>query len=248
MQLKGKSALITGAAAGIGRATAIAFAERGLRHVALCDLDEAGLEETARLVRQHGASAEVFRVDVTDTEVLRKALVETHKAHGLDVVFNNAGIVSGPPAFPETPIARVKLLIDINLTSVIMGTMLAIDLMKGSGGGVIINTASTGALSPYLADAPYAASKAAVLMFSQSCKDLNAMHNIRVNAILPGITETPILEKLGAGKRPDWLQPLMQNVRLWKPEEIARQIIEELIEDDSKAGDYAVARNEPLTA
>ncbi len=245
MKVEGSNAIVTGASAGIGRATATMLAERGANSILAADIDESGLSETCALIEKAGATAIAKKTDVTSTPDLAALYAEAAKrVSRLDIVFNNAGIVSGPPPFPDTPYDRVKRLVDINLTSVIISSQMAVEQMKDRG-GVIINTASTGGLTPYLADAPYAASKAAVIMFSRSCADLKTMYNIRVNAVCPGVTETPILEKLGGGQRPDWLQPLMENIQVLQPENIASAVVG-LIEDEEKFGEYVVVENKPL--
>ncbi|MFC4295887.1 SDR family NAD(P)-dependent oxidoreductase [Novosphingobium tardum] len=241
MDIKGKTALITGAAAGIGRATAIAFAERGATRLLIADVDEAGLAETARLAAGDGTRVDVCKLDVTDSDAFA-ALFDGDAS--IDIVFNNAGIVSGPPPYPGTPIKRIELLVAINLTSVIVGTTLAVRHMQAHGrGGAIVNTASTGALNPYIDDAPYAASKAGVVMFSRSCGALKDRDGIRVNAVLPGVTETPILEKLGGGERPEWLGPIMEGIRIHQPSDIAAAVVR-IVEDDEMAGDYVTLSND----
>lgn len=241
MDIKGKTALITGAAAGIGRATAIAFAERGATRLLIADVDEAGLAETARLAVGDGTRVDVCKLDVTDSDAFA-ALFDGDAS--IDIVFNNAGIVSGPPPYPGTPIKRIELLVAINLTSVIVGTTLAVRHMQAHGrGGAIVNTASTGALNPYIDDAPYAASKAGVVMFSRSCGALKDRDGIRVNAVLPGVTETPILEKLGGGERPEWLGPIMEGIRIHQPSDIAAAVVR-IVEDDEMAGDYVTLSND----
>lgn len=245
MNIQGRIALITGGAAGIGRATAVMLAERGAEGILIGDLDEAGSAETCKLVEAAGAKAMATTTDVTDIDALEAMYTSAHKAFGkIDIVFNNAGIVSGPPPFPMTDPQRVKQVIDIDLTAVILSTQIAIRHMKKAG-GVIINTASTGGLTPYLADAPYAAAKAAVIMFSRSCGELKEQMNIRVNAVCPGVTETPILEKTGGGKRPDWLGPILENIKILTPQDIGDAVIN-IIEDDAMAGEYVVVSNEPL--
>jgi 3-oxoacyl-[acyl-carrier protein] reductase len=245
MDIKGRSALITGAAAGIGRATAISLARKGAAKIILADIDETGLRETAALVKDAGSTSIVRRVDVTDTAALERLFDEAEREGGLDIVFNNAGILSGPPAFPDTPLARIELLIAINFTAVVTGTWLAIRHMKRRGGGVIINTSSTGGLNPYLADAPYAATKAGVLMLSRSCGPLREMNNIRVNAVCPGVTNTPILAKTGGDRVAEWLEPLLKQIKVLEPEDIAAAVCG-LIEDDSKSGEYVVVQNDVI--
>jgi 3-oxoacyl-[acyl-carrier protein] reductase len=245
MDIRERVAIITGASAGIGRATALRFAQLGARGLVLADVDRAGLDETARLVA--GASpataALVVPTDVTDIPSLERLYdAAADKFGGIDIVFNNAGIVSGPPPFPDTAPERIKKVIEIDLGSVAVSTHFAVRHMR-SRGGVIVNTASTGGLNPYLADAPYAAAKAGVIMFSRSCKDLHGMYGIRVNAVCPGVTETPILEKLGGGERPDWLGPIMANIDLLRPEDIADAVVR-IVEDDDMAGDFVVVSNQ----
>jgi NAD(P)-dependent dehydrogenase (short-subunit alcohol dehydrogenase family) len=243
MEIKGRVAIVTGAAAGIGRATAVRFAALGARAVALADVDEAGLAQTARLIGERTQTLCV-QTDVTEVAALERLYAAVvARFDDVDIVFNNAGIVSGPPPFPDTAPERIKKVIEIDLASVAVSTHFAVQHMKGRG-GVVVNTASTGGLNPYLADAPYAAAKAGVIMFSRSCKDLHAQYGIRVNAVCPGVTETPILEKLGGGTRPDWLGPIMQNIETLRPEEIADAVVR-IVEDDAMAGDYVVVSNRP---
>jgi len=246
MDISGKVALVTGAASGIGRTTARMLADAGLKGLALLDLDETGLTETADLIP--GVEILQIPIDVTRQVSLEDAYQQIIRHFSqLDIVFNNAGIVSGPPPFPDTDLSRMKQVIDIDLTSVIQSSALAIGFMRENGGGVIINTASTGGLNPYLADAPYAAAKAGVIMFSRSCGDLHQQCNIRVNAVCPGVTETPILEKTGGGKRPDWLGPILENIQVLTPADIGQAVID-IIQDDDMAGEFVVVQNQQKEA
>jgi len=240
--------LISGAAAGIGRATAVMFAKKGAARIVLVDIDESGLQESARLVHAAGAEAVVKIVDVTDSAALEALFDGAAGDGGVDIVFNNAGILSGPPAFPDTPLARIKLVMAINFTAVVEATWHAIRVMKAAGkGGVIINTSSTGGLNPYLADAPYAATKAGVLMFSRSCGPLKDSDGIRVNPVCPGVTNTPILAKTGGDKVADWLEPLLKQIDILEPEDIGAAVIG-LIEDDQASGEYVVVENKRRAA
>lgn len=244
MNIEGRIAVVTGGAAGIGRATAVMLAKKGAKGILIADLDETGAAQTCNLIEQAGTQAIATPTDVTDIDALEAMYASAHKTFGtIDIVFNNAGIVSGPPPFPMTNPGRVKQVIDIDLTSVILSTQIAIRHMKETG-GVIVNTASTGGLTPYLEDAPYAAAKAGVIMFSRSCGPLKEQMNIRVNAVCPGITQTPILEKLGGGSVPDWVSDLTDRVKLLSPEDIANAVVQ-IVEDDNMAGEYLVVANEP---
>jgi NAD(P)-dependent dehydrogenase (short-subunit alcohol dehydrogenase family) len=218
------------------------LAQKGARRILLVDIDQAGLLETARQVREAGAGAETKMVDVTVGE---RTFEQGLQGVAVDIVFNNAGILSGPPAFPDTPLARIRQVVAINFTAVIEATWHAIRLMRAAGrGGVIINTSSTGGLNPYLSDAPYAATKAGVLMYSRSCGPLKETDGIRVNAVCPGVTNTPILAKTGGDKIADWLVPLLDQINVLEPEDIARAVTD-LIENDDASGEFVVVGNTP---
>jgi NAD(P)-dependent dehydrogenase (short-subunit alcohol dehydrogenase family) len=248
LNISGRAALISGAAAGIGRATAVMLAQKGARRIVLVDIDQAGLLETARLVNDAGATAETKGVDLTDGDALQALFENAFADGGVDIVFNNAGILSGPPAFPDTPLERIRQVVAINFTAVIEATWHAIRLMRAAKqAGVIINTSSTGGLSPYLSDAPYAATKAGVLMYSRSCGPLKGTDGIRVNAVCPGVTNTPILAKTGGDKVADWLVPLLDQIHILEPEDIARAVTD-LIENDEASGEFVVVGNTPKGA
>lgn len=239
MRIEGKAALVTGAASGIGRAIAVALAAKGARHLTLCDIDETGLGESAALVERWGAAVVRRRLNVADHQDCERALEEVDHAYGLDIVINNAGIVAAD--YPDMPLERISRVISVNLTAVIVGTAVAARLMTARGGGVIVNTASMTAFRPGLADAPYRASKAGVVMLTRCCKELSAQ-GVRVNAIAPGITDTPMLAKAGLVRAGDgvssreWVEAAMPGIRIRSPEEMAAAVIG-LIEDDSRAGE-----------
>lgn len=247
MRIAGKSGLITGAGSGIGRAMAVSLMQKGARQLTLCDIDEAGLEATAALLA--GAQTKVVgrRLDVTDYAEYERVLRESDNDGGLDILMNNAGIVGGLPDFPQTPAARIAQLVSINLTAVIVGAGVAAQLMAARGGGAIVNTASISAFRPKLSDAPYRASKVGVVLFTQCCRELSEQ-GVRVNAIAPGVTDTSILDKLGDGiTRPAWLEPVMQGIRMWTPEEMAAVAVA-LVEDDRKIGEVVELANEAADA
>jgi NAD(P)-dependent dehydrogenase (short-subunit alcohol dehydrogenase family) len=244
MDISGKIAIVSGAAAGIGRATAVALAKAGAKGVVIIDIDDTGMAETKKAVEANGAEGLVINADVTKQADLENIYAETDSWFGqIDIVFNNAGIVSGPPPYPDSSLERIKLVIDIDLIAVIQSSTLAIRYMRDHGGGVIVNTASTGALNPLPSDAQYAASKAGVLHFGTSCESFAEEYGVRVNTVCPGVTETAILEKTGGGKRPDWLGPILENIKVLQPEDIA-DVVLDIIRDDSMAGQHVVVENE----
>lgn len=241
MQIAGKTALVTGAAAGIGRATALRLAARGAARVVLVDLDGAGLAETARDVGDSGAEPRTCQVDLSDIAALHAWLGEMQAAGGYDILHNNAGVVSGARQFPQAGVETVRHVLDVNLTAVIVATEMAAEQMRARGGGVIVNTVSTVALGRGFSDALYATTKAGVMMFTRCCASLKESMNVRVAGVLPGLTNTPILKKTsGTGDYAPWMAPILAGNAMCAPEDIAEAVID-LIEDDSLAGGDWVA-------
>jgi 3-oxoacyl-[acyl-carrier protein] reductase len=244
MDVTGKIALVTGAAAGIGRASALALAGRGAGAVVVADIDLAGAEATAEAVRALGADALAQATDVSDPVALR-ALFAGAEAHfgGIDIVHNNAGLVSGDPPWPDTPLDVVEQVIKVNVLGTFVGTRLAIDALRRRGGGAVVNTASVAGLAPMPTDAVYAATKAAIILFTQSCGGLRESDGIRVNAVLPGIVDTPMLAKTGDGSAPAaWLAPLLDLIEILTPDAVAAAVVD-LVEDDTKAGQTVMLAN-----
>lgn len=189
----GQLVLVTGAAAGIGRATAFAFAEAGARVVAV-DRDAEGAGRTAELARLIGAPAAwAETVDVSDEQAMEKLAEKVAAEYGIvDVLVNNAGIgVSG--SFLETSAEEWRRVLDVNLWGVIHGCRLFGKQMADRGqGGHIVNTASAAAYQPSRALPAYSTSKAAVLMLSECLRAELAEKSIGVSAICPGIVNTNI--------------------------------------------------------
>ncbi|MFC3786461.1 3-oxoacyl-[acyl-carrier protein] reductase [Sphingopyxis italica] len=237
MDIRGKSAIVTGSAGGIGRATAVMLAQRGAAEIALVDVNAAGLAETARLVEAEGARASVHQLDLSDIP----ATEAWFRAHGdVDILHNNAGVVSSLPQFPDVDAARVRWIIDVNITSLVAATQIAVQAMRKRGGGVIVNTVSTVALGTGFYDAMYATTKAAVMMFTRCCAPLKDECNVRVAGMLPGLVDTPILDTTGAGGKSEWMKAVLANNEACRPEDIAGGVAA-LIEDDSLAGGDWVA-------
>ncbi|MBQ75359.1 MAG: hypothetical protein CMQ20_10115 [Gammaproteobacteria bacterium] len=244
MDIEGKTAVITGGSAGIGLAIANALADAGIGAIVIGDIDDANGEAAVAGIIDKGAKSVYKHTDVSNADDIRALFDEAVKNFGqVDIVFNNAGIMLGEPAWPEVAIERLGLGVQINLLGVMYGTRVAIDVLSQSGGGLIINTASPAGFGPLPPDPMYAATKAAIINFTLSCATLQASHNIRVNAILPGTTDTAILNKSGDGTTPAaWLKPFIGMLNLLTVEDIAKGAID-VIEDDSRVGEALSIEN-----
>jgi NAD(P)-dependent dehydrogenase (short-subunit alcohol dehydrogenase family) len=230
MEIQGKAAVVSGAASGIGRAAAKALAAAGAS-VIVADMDEVGGAKTVDMIGSEGGIAVFKRCDVTKTEDLAAAFAAAVQHFGaLDIAYNNAGI-GGEGLFADE-VGAWQRMIDINLTAVIDATRIAVREMQRGHGGVIINTASMGGLLPMPGSPVYAATKAGVINFTRSLAYLAPQDRIRVNAICPSFTDTPLVRRSG-DERVEEMKQMVGGIL--QPEDIAAGVIE-LIEDDSRAG------------
>lgn len=232
MELQGRVAVVTGGASGIGRATVLAFAREGTA-VVVADVDETGAEETVGLVADLGGTATFFRTDVTEPRSLEAMFEAAEAEHGgVDIVHNNAGLVCGEPLWPDITPETLLRVMAVNLGGVVVGTRLAVPVLRRRGGGAIVNTASMAALFPMTVDPIYSATKAGVTMFTRACAPL-AEERIRVNCVLPGLVDTPLLSKSGDGERwADWAVSARDAMGLLEPDVIARAVLD-LVRDDT---------------
>ena len=234
MEIRGKVAVITGAGSGIGRATSIRLANDGAS-ILVADVDERGGAETVSMIEKDAGRALFVRANVTEEADVRRAIdAALAKLGGFDILYNNAGVGTGVPPYPEASLAQWKRVVDIDLTAVIMGTWIAAPIMQKRGGGAIINTASMAGLYPHRQDPVYGAAKAGVVNFTHSCAPWASEKKIRVNCVCPGIVDTPMVRNgLEAATRAgikSWAP-----AKMLRPEDIADAVVR-LIRDESLFG------------
>jgi NAD(P)-dependent dehydrogenase (short-subunit alcohol dehydrogenase family) len=230
-RLDKKVAVITGAASGIGRATALRFAIEGAK-VVVADLAEA--EGTALAASIDGTFVKVNVADEESVKAMYASVVEVYG--GVDILFNNAGI--SPPdddSILDTDLAAWQRVQDVNLTSVYLCCRYGIPLLLERGGGSIINTASfVAVMGSATSQISYTASKGGVLSMSRELGVQFARQGIRVNALCPGPVNTPLLQELFA-KDPERAARRLVHIpagRFAEPEEIASAVLF-LASDDS---------------
>jgi NAD(P)-dependent dehydrogenase (short-subunit alcohol dehydrogenase family) len=191
--LRGRLALVTGAASGIGRASALALARRAAT-LAICDVNEAGLSETEVAARALGVDVLARRVDVARAEDVLGFADQVHaRFAAVDLLMNNAGVGLGG-GFLDTSLEDWRWIVDINLMGVVHGCHAFVPKMVASGrGGHVVNVAS---MAGYVASSTlpaYVATKFAVLGLSEALREELAPHGIGVTALCPGIIHTPIV-------------------------------------------------------
>lgn len=221
----GRVVLITGAATGIGRATAIAFARRGAK-VAIGDVNEQA-NETVELIQKEGGEAAFFKTDVTNSKDV-KSLVEQTVKHfgGLHHAFNNAGILNKPAKFAEIEEDVFDKVMAVDVKGVFLAVKYELEYMVANGGGTIVNTASVAGLIADPNMAPYVAAKHAVTGLTKAAAFDYAQDGIRVNSVAPGLTETPMTQ-MWKDDEDKWAE-VTSNVpmrRAAKQEEIAEMVI-----------------------
>jgi NAD(P)-dependent dehydrogenase (short-subunit alcohol dehydrogenase family) len=225
--LADKGALVTGGASGIGRATCEAFAHEGAR-VLVCDIDEAAGKDTVAAIASAGGEARFLRVDVTSESDVEAAVRVAIEAWGrLDCAVNNAGVTGASGPVGQLSLGEWSRVIGINLTGVFLCLTHEVRAMQEQGSGAIVNVASGAGVIAVPAMPHYCASKHGVLGLTKTAAVENARTGVRVNAICPGSTDTPML-RATIDASPEIEKLVMKSLpggRLGLPEEIAEAAV-----------------------
>jgi 3-oxoacyl-[acyl-carrier protein] reductase len=230
MKLKDRVAVVTGGGSGIGRASALAFAEEGAR-VAVVDIDEGAAGDTARLIDKAGGVAVAIRADVAQAADNDAVVRQTIARWGrIDVFLANAGVPQFPRPVEEVDEDTFDRIMAVNVKGVFLGAKYALAAMKRQRSGVFLVTASTSAIRPRPGVQAYSASKGAVVALAKSLALESAPFGVRVIAIAPVATETPMLATFMGKKAVDEegmarYRGTVPLGRLNRPEDLARAAV-----------------------
>ena len=229
--VSGKVAIVTGAGAGIGRATALKFAAEGAK-VAISDVNVEGGEETADLIRKQGGDAFFTAADVANPADVDALVAKTVERFGrLDCACNNAGIEGKIAPFAEQPLDNFDRIIAVNLRGVFLCLQAEIRQMLKNGGGAIVNLASVAGLIGFPGLAPYVASKHGVKGLTKNAALEYGKLGIRVNSVCPGGIDTRMLDSLaeqstgGKATSRELMNPMHPIGRIGTPDEVAELIV-----------------------
>ena len=223
MTVSDKVVAVTGAGAGMGRATAELFAERGAS-VVVVDLDHDAAAETADRIAADGGEATAVQADVSDADDVEGFVEHAVDTYGrLDVLHNNAGIPQRSTPVEDVTEETWDRIQDVNLKSAFLGAKFAVPQMREQGGGVILNTASTAAIRPRNGLSAYCASKGGMVTLTKQLAHELAEDDIRVNAICPVATDTEMLPEFTSdGLTVDEMAATIPLGRLAEPDDVAQ--------------------------
>lgn len=221
-----KVAIITGAGSGLGQAAAIRLAKEDVNIVAV-DINEKGGHETVKLAEQSGVDAMFVKADVSKAEDVKNYVDQTVERFGtIDYFFNNAGISGSGSYFLDTKIEEIEQIVQINLMGALYGVRYAADIMLKNGGGAIVNTASSAGVIGQDSVVTYSATKHAIVGLTKSLVAEYAKDGLRINAIAPGPTETPMVKAFYEAN-PSMKENAAKGIpqrRLGTPEEVAELV------------------------
>ena len=223
----GKVAFVTGAGSGIGRATAIAFANAGAS-VAAVDVNEAALNETVAQIAAAGGKAAAIIADVTKGDQVEAAVAQTVSTFGrLDAAHNNAGVEQPGMPLHEVSEELYDRILGINTRGVFLCMKYQIPAMMKNGGGAIVNTGSTAGILSFQDQAAYTASKYGVVALTKCAAMEYASAGIRINSLCPGITDTPMIPRAWGGDKETTARLVAQQPlgRFATPEEMAGGVL-----------------------
>ena len=224
MHLEGKVAIVTGASRGIGRAVAINLAQSGADVVVNYSGSEGAAQETVEAVQALGRKAIKIKANVANADEVASMVEEAHKEFGhIDILVNNAGVSDSTPIGKYTA-EHFSDVMDLNVNAMMNGIIPVVEIMKGQGGGCILNTSSMVSICGQPSGVAYPASKYAVNGLTWSlARELGPFH-IRVNAVAPGITKTDMVAALPK----EMIEPLVNRIplrRIGEAEDIANAFL-----------------------
>ena len=229
--------MVTGAGAGIGRATALALARQGVT-VAVCDLDERSAKEAAGAIVAAGGRASAHRVDVSSEEEMRGLVAEVLGEHGaVDIVVNNAGIAGPTMPTEDVPLERFHKVVDVNFWGVVHGSVAFLPHLKTRPAANLVNVSSNAGIMAYSRMAPYNASKFAVRGFTETLRMELRSTPVRVTVVCPGVTGTSMLAHSPVIDEADRTAMQARFDRTWtnKPEKVAGAIVNAIRKDKPRA-------------
>ena len=222
----GKTAIITGGGRGLGQSAALRLADEGI-NISVVDVSEKGGNETVAKLKEKGVDAIFIKADVSKAEEVKNYVDKTLEHFGsIDYFFNNAGISGSGKNFLETDIQEIDQIVGINLLGALYGLRYVAEAMLKNGGGSIVNTASSAGVTGQASVVTYSATKHGIVGMTKSLVAEYAKDGLRVNAIAPGPTETPMV-KTFFEDNPDMKASAEAGIpqkRLGTPEEVAELV------------------------